>query len=236
MQGEPGLVAVGRRGPRQFTTKIDGQNIHFAHVRSPEPDATPLILTHGWPGSFVEFLEVVGPLTDPRAYGGDPADAFHLVIPSIPGVGFSGPTGEPGWDTTGWPAPSRADGRLGYDRYGAQGGDTGAGISPGLGRIDPDHVVGVHVELGYSAFTDRADPEELAELTRPSGRGWSACGTCKTSRGTPMIQSPGRRPWRTGCTTPRSGSWPGSWRSSRSGPIAAERPRTRSTATTCSPT
>ena len=78
----------------QFTTTIDGQNIHFLHVRSPEPDALPLILTHGWPGSIVEFLDVIGPLTDPRAHGGDPADAFHLVIPSLPGYGFSGPTPE----------------------------------------------------------------------------------------------------------------------------------------------
>src|SRR4029079_3203442 len=81
----------------QFTTEIDGQSIHFLHVRSPEPDALPLILTHGWPGSVVEFLDVIGPLSDPRAHGGDPADAFHLVIPSLPGFGFSGPTHETGW-------------------------------------------------------------------------------------------------------------------------------------------
>ena len=80
----------------QFTTTIDGQNVHFLHVRSPEPDALPLILTHGWPGSIVEFLDVIGPLTDPRAHGGDPADAFDLVIPSLPGYGFSGPTRETG--------------------------------------------------------------------------------------------------------------------------------------------
>ena len=87
--------APGRPGSTrypQFTTEIDGQNIHFLHVRSPEPDALPLILTHGWPGSVVEYLDVIGPLTDPRAHGGDPADAFHLVIPSLPGFGFSGPT------------------------------------------------------------------------------------------------------------------------------------------------
>ena len=81
----------------QFTTEIDGQNIHFLHVRSPEPDALPLILTHGWPGSIVEYLDVIGPLTDPRSHGGDPADAFHVVIPSLPGYGFSGPTHETGW-------------------------------------------------------------------------------------------------------------------------------------------
>ncbi|MFD7942884.1 epoxide hydrolase N-terminal domain-containing protein, partial [Streptomyces sp. NPDC059744] len=81
----------------QFTTTIDGANIHFAHIRSPEPDATPLVITHGWPGSIVEFERITGPLTDPRAHGADPADAFHLVLPSIPGFGFSGPTRDKGW-------------------------------------------------------------------------------------------------------------------------------------------
>jgi pimeloyl-ACP methyl ester carboxylesterase len=138
----------------QFTTEIDGQNIHFLHVLSPEPDALPLILTHGWPGSIVEFLNIIGPLTDPGAHGGDPADAFHLVIPSIPGSGFSGPTSAAGWDTN---RVTRAFAalmnRLGYDRYGAQGGDTGAVISPGLGRLNPDKVVGVHAN-GLSAFSE----------------------------------------------------------------------------------
>src|SRR5919112_3180953 len=82
----------------QFITTIDGQNVHFLHVRSPEPDALPLIVTHGWPGSVVEFLDIIGPLTDPRAHGGEAADAFHVVAPSLPGFGFSGPTSEPGWD------------------------------------------------------------------------------------------------------------------------------------------
>ncbi len=95
-------------GYPQFTTDIDGQNIHFLHVRSPEPDALPLVLTHGWPGSFVEFLDVIGPLTDPRAHGGDPADAFHLVIPTLPGFGFSGPVGDAGAGTPpGSPRPGR---------------------------------------------------------------------------------------------------------------------------------
>jgi epoxide hydrolase len=89
----------------QFTTEIDGQRIHFLHVRSPELDALPLIVTHGWPGSIVEFLEVLGPLSDPRAHGGDPGDAFHLVVPSLPGFGFSGPTTDAGWSTT----PDRPD-------------------------------------------------------------------------------------------------------------------------------
>ncbi|ARX89198.1 epoxide hydrolase [Streptomyces alboflavus] len=90
----------------QFTTGIDGATVHFAHVRSPEPTATPLLMTHGWPGSIAEFIEVAGPLTDPRGHGGDPADAFHLVLPSIPGFGFSGPPGTRGGSSSGWPPRS----------------------------------------------------------------------------------------------------------------------------------
>jgi pimeloyl-ACP methyl ester carboxylesterase len=152
----------------QFTTTIDGANVHFLHVRSPEPGALPLILTHGWPGSVVEFLNVIGPLTDPRAHGGDPADAFHLVIPSMPGYGLSGPTREPGWTTSrvarAWAELMR---RLGYDRYGAQGGDWGAFVSPELGRIDPDHVVGVHLNAATFGFIPfgPVDPDELATFT-----------------------------------------------------------------------
>lgn len=152
----------------QFTTEIDGQNIHFLHMRSPEPNALPLILTHGWPGSIVEFLDVIGPLTDPRAHGGDPADAFDVVIPSIPGFGFSGPTHEAGWNTTRvagvWAELMRG---LGYERYGAQGGDMGALIAPDLGRIDPSHVVGVHVNAATYGFIPfgPVDPDELATFT-----------------------------------------------------------------------
>ncbi|MEW1550170.1 epoxide hydrolase family protein [Streptomyces tsukubensis] len=119
-----------------FTTEIDGQNIHFVHVRSADPDALPLILTHGWPGSFLEFLDVVEPLSR----------EFHLVIPSIPGYGFSGPTHERGWDllriARAWAELMH---RLGYERYGAQGGDFGSGISTALGAVAPEQVVGVHV-------------------------------------------------------------------------------------------
>jgi epoxide hydrolase len=152
----------------QFTTTIDGQNIHFLHVRSPEPDALPLILTHGWPGSIVEFLNVIGPLTDPRAHRGDPADAFHLVIPSLPGYGLSGPTHQIGWTTdrvaTAW---AELMARLGYQRYGAQGGDWGAFVAPQLGRIDPDHLVGVHLNAATFGFIPfgPVDPEELASFT-----------------------------------------------------------------------
>jgi pimeloyl-ACP methyl ester carboxylesterase len=137
----------------QFTTIVDGQNVHFLHVRSPEPDALPLVVTFGWPSSVVELLDVIGPLTDPRAHGGDAADAFHLVAPSIPGFGFSGPTHERGWDTRrvakAWAKLMR---RLEYERYGAQGGDWGALISPELGRVDPEHVCGVHVNAASAGF------------------------------------------------------------------------------------
>ncbi|MCT2586826.1 epoxide hydrolase family protein [Actinophytocola gossypii] len=147
----------------QFVTEIDGATVHFIHQRSPEPDATPLILTHGWPGSVVEFLDVIGPLTDPRAHGGDPADAFHVVIPSIPGYGFSTPLTETGWDV-----PRIANAwaelmtRLGYERFGAQGGDAGSPISLALGTIHPDRVLGVHVNM-LMTFPS-GDPAELEAL------------------------------------------------------------------------
>ncbi|WP_433190881.1 epoxide hydrolase family protein [Actinoallomurus sp. CA-150999] len=151
----------------QFTTTIDGADIHFAHIRSPEPDATPLIITHGWPGSIVEFTEVAGPLTDPRAHGGDPADAFHLVIPSIPGFGPSGPTRQTGWEYQRIAAAfAELMERLGYRRYGTQGGDWGAAISRELGRIRPGHVIGVHLNLlPDSAATSEPDADELAALS-----------------------------------------------------------------------
>lgn len=130
----------------QHLTTIDGQNVHFLHVASAEPEATPLILLHGWPGGVVDFLDVIGPLSDPRCHGGDPADAFHLVIPSLPGFGFSTPLAGPGMNA------ARMAGifvslmaRLGYDRYGVQGYDWGAWIGPKLGQQDPERVIGVHV-------------------------------------------------------------------------------------------
>jgi epoxide hydrolase len=147
----------------QFTTVIDGQNMHFLHVRSPEPGALPLIITHGWPGSVAEFLNIIGPLTDPASHGGDPADAFHVVAPSLPGFGFSTPLAGPGRDTGRiarvWAGLMH---RLGYHRYGAQGGDTGAIVSPELGRIDPEHVIGVHVN-NLGTFPS-GDPAELSGL------------------------------------------------------------------------
>ncbi|MEV6132352.1 epoxide hydrolase family protein [Streptomyces violaceusniger] len=151
----------------QFTTTIDGANIHFAHIRSPEPEATPLVMTHGWPGSIVEFAKVVGPLTDPRPHGGDPADAFHLVLPSIPGFGLSGPTRETGWEFRRAAAAfAELMERLGYQRYGVQGGDWGAGIPREMGRTRPDRVIGVHLNLlPNSAATQEPDADELDALS-----------------------------------------------------------------------
>jgi pimeloyl-ACP methyl ester carboxylesterase len=148
----------------QFTTMIDGQRVHFLHVRSSEPDAMPLLLTHGWPGSIVEFLEVIRPLTDPRSHGGDPKDAFHVVAPSIPGFGFSGPTYETGWDVKRIArAFAELMNRLGYHRYGAQGGDWGSAISRQLGLTDQDHLIGLH--LNTLATPPSGDPAEMASLT-----------------------------------------------------------------------
>jgi epoxide hydrolase len=151
----------------QFTTEIDGQNVHFLHVRSASPGALPLIMTHGWPGSIVEFMEVIGPLTEPGP------DAFDLVVPSIPGFGFSGPTRERGWNVN---RVARAwdvlMGRLGYERYGAQGGDWGSQISRELGVIAPERVIGVHLNtLSYAsgdlpADLDDQDRERVERLRR----------------------------------------------------------------------
>jgi epoxide hydrolase len=146
----------------QFTTVIDGQRVHFLHVRSGVPDAMPLVITHGWPGSIAEFMEVIGPLTDPVAHGGDPVDAFHLVVPSIPGFGFSGPTADRGWNVRriarAWDELMR---RLGYQRYGAQGGDWGSTISRELGLIAPGHLIGVHLNMLFTPVI----PDDDADLT-----------------------------------------------------------------------
>ncbi|MBB6672046.1 epoxide hydrolase family protein [Cohnella nanjingensis] len=151
-------------GYPQFTTTIDGANIHFMHVRSPEPNAVPLILTHGWPSSIVEFLELIGPLTDPRAHGGDPADAFHLVIPSVPGFGFAGPDLAAGWDIAriarAWDVLMK---RLGYAQYGSHGSDLGALVSRELGIQQPEGLLGIHV-LQLFSFPS-GDPAEMADLS-----------------------------------------------------------------------
>jgi pimeloyl-ACP methyl ester carboxylesterase len=151
----------------QYSTLIGLQRVHFLHVRSPEPDALPLILTHGWPGSVFEFLDVIGPLTDPRRYGGDPAQAFHLVVPSLPGFAFSGPTRDRGWDldriAEAW---FTLMGRLGYDRFGAAGNDWGSSISLALGRLHPAEVVGMHVTQVFAEPENDAERGELTDEER----------------------------------------------------------------------
>jgi pimeloyl-ACP methyl ester carboxylesterase len=153
----------------QFTTEIDGQRIHFLHVRSPEPNAIPLLLTHGWPCSSFEYLDLIDQLTDPASHGGDPTDAFHVVIPDIPGFAFSGPTKEKGWSqyrtAAAWVELMR---RLGYERYGAHGNDGGSMISPEVGRLDSERVIGVHVTQLFSFPS--GDPAEFEGLTEEDMR------------------------------------------------------------------
>ena len=146
----------------QYRTEIDGLGIHFLHVPSPEPDAVPLLLTHGWPGSIVEFAKVLGPLTDPRSHGGDPADAFEVVCPSLPGYGFSDKPREPGWGVEriarAW---STLMARLGHERYLAQGGDWGAMVTTELSRVDSEHCAGIHLNMALAFPAE----EDLADLT-----------------------------------------------------------------------
>ena len=168
----------------QFRTELDGVAIHFLHVRSPHEGALPLLLTHGWPGSVLEFLASVGPLTDPTAHGGEEADAFHLVIPALPGYGFSDAPAETGWspDRVGR-AWGQLMARLGYERYGAQGGDWGSAITRAVARNDREHVVGIHLnsdhvdrsvisELGAESEFERTALELRAAFNR-DGRGYS---------------------------------------------------------------
>jgi pimeloyl-ACP methyl ester carboxylesterase len=167
----------------QFTTGIDGQDIHFIHVKSQHANALPLIITHGWPGSIIEMLGVIGPLTDPAAHGGSAGDAFDLVVPSIPGYGFSAEPGEAGWNVgrvaQAWAELMR---RLGYARYVAQGGDVGAAVTDAMGRQAPEGLLGIHMNLllaglagGYPS--ENPTPEEQAALDaiatfRTSGNGY----------------------------------------------------------------
>jgi pimeloyl-ACP methyl ester carboxylesterase len=151
----------------QFTTEIDGVDIHFIHVRSPHEDAMPLVMTHGWPGSVVELLEIVGPLTDPAAHGGRVEDAFHLVLPSLPGYGFSAEPAELGWDA-GRTARAWAElmHRLGYTRYVAQGGDLGAIVTDVMGRVAPEGLLGIHMTLLVTTLGAATPPPGNTEEER----------------------------------------------------------------------
>jgi epoxide hydrolase len=149
----------------QFSTTIDGQTIHFLHVRSPEPDATPLVITHGWPGSFVELTEIIGPLTDPAAHGGNRKDAFHVVIPSLPGFGFSTPVAGAGWGNLFRVASAWAElmTRLGYQRFCAHGGDVGAGVTGMLPMVAPGRVLATHINgPSFFPFGPEVDPTGLS--------------------------------------------------------------------------
>jgi pimeloyl-ACP methyl ester carboxylesterase len=162
-----GWEAMLNRYP-QFTTVIDGTRVHFLQVRSPEPDAVPLVLSHGWPGSVAEFVDLIGPLTDPRAHGLDTDIAFDLVIPSLPGFGWSGPTPTGGWGprriARAW---TELMDRLGYQRYGAAGNDWGAVLSPEIGRLAPDRVIGVHVTQLFT--TPPGERPYYPPSTEPAG-------------------------------------------------------------------
>ena len=189
----------------QFITEIDGLDVHFIHVKSPHPNALPLVITHGWPGSIIEMLEVIGPLTDPTAHGGDAADAFDVVVPSMPGYGFSAQPTEVGWDA-GRIARAWAElmDRLGYSRYVAQGGDQGAGVTDAMGRLAPDGLLGLHFnflsaaprELLMAALNIKLafsmpEREELGKVVAIFMRGYIAeMGEHPQTIGYPLVDSP----------------------------------------------
>ena len=182
-------------------TEIDGLPIHFLHIRSPHPKALPLLLTHGWPGSFVEFVDLLGPLTDPTSYGGQASDAFHVVLPSLPGFGFTGRPRDQGWGVTrtadAW---DRLMGRLGYDRYGAGGGDWGAFVTTELARTAVDRVAAIHLTLVPASplLAEEADatPDERRIMDRRAayladGYGFAMeMGTRPQTIGAALVDSP----------------------------------------------
>jgi pimeloyl-ACP methyl ester carboxylesterase len=189
----------------QFTTEIDGVSVHFIHVRSSHEDALPLIITHGWPGSVIEMLELIGPLTDPTAHGGEAEDAFDVVIPSIPGYGFSTQPTDAGWDSARIAAAwAELMSRLGYTRYVAQGGDQGAGVTDAMGRQAPDGLLGVHFnfldaipkELLTAGFTPRIvfshdEREQLGKVVGVFMRGYiSEMGEHPQTIGYSLLDSP----------------------------------------------
>ncbi|WP_158880386.1 epoxide hydrolase family protein [Amycolatopsis anabasis] len=185
----------------QFRTELDGLRIHFLHLESPHPGALPLVLTHGWPGSILEFEKALGPLTDPVAHGGDAADAFHVVVPSLPGYGFSGKPGRPGWDVDriarAW---AELMDRLGYRRYGAQGGDWGTSITASLARQNPGPLAGIHLNPPLAppdpaTFDELTGPERAAladlERARKDGSGYAAqMSTRPQTIGYGLVDSP----------------------------------------------
>jgi pimeloyl-ACP methyl ester carboxylesterase len=189
----------------QYTTEIDGLDIHFIHVRSEHESALPLLITHGWPGSVIEMLDVIGPLTDPTAHGGSADDAFDVVIPSIPGYGFSSQPTEAGWDSARIGAAwAELMNRLGYDHYVAQGGDQGAGVTDAMGRQAPDGLLGVHFnfldaipkELLTAGFTPRVvfsheEREQLGKVVGVFMRGYiSEMGEHPQTIGYSLLDSP----------------------------------------------
>jgi len=190
----------------QFTTRIEGLDVHFVHVRSPHPDALPLIITHGWPGSVVEMLGTVGPLTDPVAHGGPAEDAFHLVLPSLPGYGFSAQPAEVGWDAgrtaRAWAELMR---RLGYTRYVAQGGDVGAAVTDTMARQAPEGLAGIHLNFLRNGLADAASLPSESEQERAA---LDAINTFRTSGfGYFPSRPPDPRRSATPCSTLRS-RWP----------------------------
>ena len=228
----------------QFTTEIDGVEIHFIHVKSRHENALPLIMTHGWPGSVIELLDTIGPLTDPTAHGGTPEDAFHLVLPSLPGYGFSGEPTELGWES-GRTARAWAElmGRLGYTRYVAQGGDVGALVTDLMGRQAVEGLVGYHLNLltAVLAVGDQLPKESeqeraAAEATatfRQDGFGYFLeMATGHRRSATPCWIHPSR--WRPGCsTTTRTATTRSPARSSTASPWAISPGTASSTTSRC---
>ncbi|MFQ3894821.1 epoxide hydrolase family protein [Sphingobium sp. R-7] len=174
----------------QYKTELDGLAIHFLHIRSAEPDALPMLMTHGWPGSIIEFNKVIGPLVDPAAHGGDPRDAFHLVIPSLPGYGFSDKPSSSGWGVEriarNWPKLMQ---RLGYDRYVAQGGDWGAAVTNQIGVDRPDGCIAIHLNIPIVFPT----PEQMRDMT-PSEAAAIKDRECLEATGTGYIGIQSTRP------------------------------------------
>ena len=218
----------------QYTTRVDDLDIHFVHARSPEPDAMPLVITHGWPGSVVEFFDVLGPLTDPVAHGSDPADAFHVVCPSLPGYGFSGKPSTRGrgvpWIAQAW---ATLMSRLGYERFGAQGGDWGSAVTIALGEMHRDRVARHPRQHADRAARSAHRRRDRAGAKEP--RGLRVAHAVGHRVPAPAVH-PALRHSATRSSTRPSGSSHGSSRSSGRGPTATATRSPSSPATSCSTT